>query len=251
MKELNATGESKKWHASWIAAVLSVPVAAGSIRWATLGMRTSFCVLLLSFSLAIGLLWIVTRWQKHFIAKILISILLAICTGVALQWVYLYERPNLYSEIHSIAIPASPDGTFLLNIRVSVRNLGRVPGYIERVSLVLTIDASSSIGKQIDAQTLPLGAAKEPELNNQKFTTGEPVSGWLFFSFPGMSHSSIARYFECDSPLLDTVSLRLSAWESGSDRVFSDFKKLKDLGKDACIPPNPTGSSSTKQKETK
>lgn len=250
MKEIKATEESKKWHTSWIAAVLSVLVATGFVRWATLERKTSVCVLLLGLSLAIGFLWIVTRWNKHFIAKILISILLAICTGAALQWVYVYERPTLYSEIRSIAIPASPDGTFLLDVEVSVRNLGRVPGSIERESLVLTIDGSSSIGKQLYAQTLPLGAAKEPELNNLKFNTGEPVSGWLFFSFPGMSHNSIARYFECDSPLLDTVSLRLSAWESGTARVFTDFKKLKDLGKDACIPPQSNGSVAYQHKET-
>jgi hypothetical protein len=250
MKEIKATEASKKWHTSWIAAVLSVLVATGFVRWATLGMKTSFCVLLLGFSLAIALLWIVTRWKKHFIAKVLISILLAICTGVALRWVYLYQRSNLYSEIHSIAVPTSPDGTFSLDVGVSVKNLGRVPGYIERVSLVLTIDASSSIGKQIYAQTLPLGAANEPELDNQEFPSGKPVSGWLFFSFPGMSHRSIARYFECDSPLLDTVSFRLSAWEKGSDRVFTDNRKLTDLGKDACIPPQSNGSVVYQHKET-
>jgi hypothetical protein len=251
MKEIKATGESRKWHISWIAAVLAELVAAGSILWATLGMTTSLCVLLLGFSLALGLLWTVTRWKKHFIAKVAISILLAICTGAALRWVYLYERPNLHSEIHSIAIPVSPDGTFFLDLGVSVTNSGRVPGHIERVSLVLTVDASSAIGKQIYAQTLPSGAANEPELDSQEFPPGKPVSGWLFFSFPGVSHTSIARYFVCDSPLLDTVSFRLSAWEKGSDRVFTANRKLKDLVKDPCITSNPTGPLSTKHKETK
>jgi hypothetical protein len=246
MEEIKATEESKKWHGSWITAVLAELVVAGLIGWATLGMTTSLCVLLLGFSLAIGLLWGKTKWKKHFAAKAVISIVLAICTGAALWWVYLYDRPNLYSEIHSIAIPASPDGTFLLDVGVSVKNSGRVPGSIERESLVLTIDGSSAIGKQIYAQTLPLGATNETELYNQKIPPGKSVSGWLFFSFPGMSHDSIARYFACDSDLLDTVSFKLSAWESRFNRVFTDTKKLRDLGKDACIPSNPKVPPSTK-----
>jgi hypothetical protein len=185
--------------------------------------------------LSVVLLWIATAPSRHVTAKISLSAVLVLA-GVAIWWVYSYDRPILQPQIGGVVTQNFNGTQFALDIEALVKNSGRQSGYADTWKLLLSIDGTEMQGKQLYGQPLPNNAVNEPELYNQEFPSGKPARGWLFFGFPAVSHDYAAPYFFCNSSLTEKVSLKLSVWDSKSKHEWSQVRSLKDLGKEACMP---------------
>ena len=228
--------EKQKWHATWIISTIVTIGATVIAVWKDLDMTPLIILVSITLALVVGLLWLTTPYKAHVGAKLVLSIAAVIAAGFVIYWAYKFDRPILQPEIQEATIQNQTDKPVALNLETLIENAGHQNGNVERWQLQLVLNGLSVDGRQLFGQPAPQQAVNEPDIASQDFPVNKPVRGWLFFSFPTISHDIAAADFTCGSPFLDKVQITLSVWDSKNKREWDQTKSLKDLGKDACIP---------------
>jgi hypothetical protein len=235
MGQSHKLSEAARWHASWIIAALCAFAIAGIPAWTVLDMMPLIVIISIVLILGGALLWLLTPPMVHIAIKVLSSMVLMALATITICWAVKHDRPIFNPQMQGVAIKNTTGGDFGIDVEIEVRNSGRQSGYADEWKLKLIIDGSTVEGHRLYGQTIP-SRSNESEISDQEFSVGRPVRGWVFFSFPTISHEYAASYFACGSPLIDKVSLSISVRDSKTKHEWSQFKGLRDLGNGACIP---------------
>jgi hypothetical protein len=229
--------ENSRWHASWIISLIIACVVAVFASLATMEMVPLIILVVFCFAGSLALLWLLTDRSKHIIYKVIVSAALLTAAVTAVCWVVRTDRPILRPQVGVVLVKSLSGNGFALAVEGLVKNSGRQGGYADDWKLTMTVDGSEYQGKQLHGQQLPSNAPNEQELSDQEFPSGKPVRGWLFFSFPAVSHDMMVPYFTCNSELINKVGLMLSVWDSKQKKEWTQTRTLKELGVESCIPP--------------
>jgi hypothetical protein len=235
MEKVERSKEDRRWHLSWMITALSTFAASGLSILNGIEMVPLIWIAAVVLAIMLLIVWIATPIRTHKVGKILMTTLLALSAAWTIWWAVKYDRPILDLKMQQVVIGNGAESEFGLDLETTVKNSGHQNGSGDHWQLELVINGGRVEGDERFGQVPPPAATNEPDLSTQDFPVGKPVRGWLFFSFPTVSHEFAAKNFACGSPSIDKISLNLSVWDSKFKRQFSQSEALKDLGGGACI----------------
>lgn len=211
-----------------------------AVAWITTGsgltMVPLIAVVIIASVLALLLLWFPTPPNTHTIIKGIISVLVIALTAYGVVWIYENDRPILTPTIGGAVSQNYDVRWFGLDIEVNIQNSGMQSSYADHWRLQLDINGRQYEGRQRMGEDFPKGTVHLGEIRDQEFSIGKPVSGFLIFVFPDLSHDEAATYFACGSPSAKDVNITLTVWDSKLKKPFSETRNLRELGTEECKP---------------
>ena len=231
-----AASDQRRWHASWITAGLTTLAVAWITAGSGLTMVPLVAVVIVASVLALLLLWFLTPPKTHTLTKGVVSVLviaLAVCGAI---WIYENDRPILTPKIGGTIGQNYNVQGFALDVEVNIQNSGMQSSYADHWELQLDINGKHYQGRQLIGEDFPKGALHLGEIRDQEFPVGKPVSGFLIFAFPELSHDDAVPYFACDSPSAKDVNITLTVWDSKLKKPFSQTQNLHEMSTEGCKP---------------
>lgn len=193
-------------------------------------------VIWLGFVISALAIWLLTNTTTHRGAKFVLTALFSGAAIIASIWVYKVDRPILNPEIGGVVSQNYKEKWLGLDIEANIQNSGRQSSYAKSWNLVLDIKGKKFYGRGRFGEKTPEGALNLPELREQDFPPGKPVSGWLFFVFPDLLHTDYEPYLRCDSQSARDVNITLTVTDSKEERAFSQTRNLEDMRQESCKP---------------